>query len=73
MLIETIMTIFLRSPVWDVIREHAETLNFLDCISENIMKQELKFGFEVQKHFLSNGFLFYILKLCSTKVIVKIP
>jgi len=50
------MMIFPRSLVWDVIWELVETLNVLDCISENIVKQDLKFGHEPPHDFTSKGF-----------------
>jgi len=56
MLREKVMTIFPRSPVWDVIRELAKTLNVLDCIFENIDKKVLKFRPELHHDFSSNGF-----------------
>jgi len=37
------MTIFPRSHVWNVIRESAKILTSLDHISENVVRQALKF------------------------------
>jgi len=56
MLREKVMTIFPRSHVWDVIWEPIETLNVLDSISENIVKQDLKFGLEFHHDLGSHGF-----------------
>ena len=58
MLREKVMTIFPRSPGWDVIREPTKTLASLDHISENITRQDLKLGPEDHRDFGSNGFFF---------------
>lgn len=72
MLTETVMTIFPRWPVWNVIWGSVKTLASSDYISETVVRQDLKFGSKVQTDFFSNGFLFYLLKLCSERVIAKI-
>jgi len=40
---EKVMMIFPRSPILDVIQEPAKTLTFLDHISVNIVRQDMKF------------------------------
>ena len=66
MLREKVMTIFPRSPVLNVIQESAKIPTSSDHISENIMKNALKFGTKVQHNFFSNGFFFQLLK-CRRK------
>jgi len=73
MLREKVMTFFPTSPVWNVIQESAKIPSSLDHISTNIVQKGLKFETKVQCDFLSNGFLFSLLKHCRKKVIVKIP
>lgn len=51
------MTIFPRSPIWNVIQESAKTLTSSDHISANVVRQALKFGPEVQNDLSSNGFI----------------
>ena len=58
MLREKFMTFFPRSPAWNVIPESRKTLTSLDHISENIAKQDLKFGSELHQDVNSNGFYF---------------
>ena len=55
---EKVMTIFPRSPVWNVIQESAKRPTSSDHISENIARKDLKFGPKVQRKFFSNGFFF---------------
>ena len=52
------MTIFPRSPVWNVIQESAKRPTSSDHNSENIARKALTFGPEVQRDVLSNGFFF---------------
>ena len=56
MLREKVMTTFPRSPIWNVIQEYAKRPTSLDHISANIVKKDLKFGPEVQRDFVSDGF-----------------
>ena len=58
MLRKKVMTIFPRSPVWNVIQESAKRPTSSDHISTNIVRKALKFGPEVQRDFFSNGFFF---------------
>ncbi len=58
MLRAKVMTIFPRSPIWNVIQEFEKTLTSSYHISPNIVRQTLKFGPEVQNDFSSNAFLF---------------
>ena len=51
-----IMTIFPRSPIWNVIRESTKTLTSLDHIFENIANQDMKFFHAVHHDFGSNVF-----------------
>jgi len=67
------MTIFPRSPVCNVIQESAKIPTSSDHISTNIVRKALKFGFEVQHDFFSNGVFFFFLKCHRKKVIAKIP
>ena len=53
---ENIIEKILQWPVLDEIRELAKTLTSSDNISENIVRQDLKFGQEVQIDSISNGF-----------------
>ena len=73
MLREKVMTIFPRSPVWNVIKESTKRPTSSDHISTNISWNALKFRPKVQRDFFSNGFFFYLLKHCRKKVIAKIP
>ena len=52
MLREKVMTIFPRSPVWNVIQESAKRPTSSDHISENIVRKDLKFGPEGSARFL---------------------
>jgi len=70
---EKVMTIFPRSPVWNVIQESAKRPTSSDHISANIAQKTLKFGPEVQHDFFSNGFFLKLLKHRRKNVIVKIP
>ena len=58
MLREKVMTIFPRSPVWNVIQESAKRPTSSDHIFANIVQKALKFGPEVKCAFVSNGFFF---------------
>jgi len=53
--------------------ELAKTLPYEDYISENLVRQDLKFRCEIHRDFFSNGFFFNLLKCHIKKVIVKIP
>ena len=72
MLRAKVMMIFPRSSVWNVIRESAKTLTSSDHISENIVKQALKFRPEVQNDFDTNGF-FLAYEMLQKKFIPKMP
>ena len=50
------MTIFPKSPVWNVIRESTKTLTSSNHISANIVRQALKLRPKVQNDFSSNFF-----------------
>ena len=50
------MTIFPRSPVWNVIQESAKIPTSSYHISANVARKALKFRYEVQCDFISNGF-----------------
>ena len=65
--------IFTRSLVQDVIRESAKTITSSDDISENIVRQDLKFRPKVQTDLFSNGIFCWLLKLRRENVLVKIP
>ena len=67
---EKVMMIFPRSPIWNVIQEFAKRPPSSDHIS--IAQKALKFGPEVQRDFLSNGF-FLASEMLQKKVIAKIP
>ena len=67
------MTIFPRSPVWNVIQESEKRPNSSDHISANIARKDLKFGTKVQHDFFANGFFLRLLKRHRKKVIVKMP
>jgi len=73
MLKEKVMTIFPRSPIWNVIQESAKRPTSSDHISENIVRKSLKFGPNVQLQFFSNGFFLRLLKHHRKQVIAKIP
>jgi len=73
MLREKAMMIFPKSPVWNVIQESAKIPTSSDNISANIARKDLKFGSEIQRDFISNGFFLKLLKRRRTKVIAKIP
>ena len=55
---EKVMTIFPRSPVWNVIQESAKRPIYSDHIFAIIVRKDLKFGPEIQRDFFSNGFFF---------------
>ena len=67
------MTIFPRSPVWNVIQKSAKRPTSSDHNAENIAQKALKFGPKVQRDVFSNGFFFYLLKRHRKKVIAKMP
>ena len=73
MLREKVMTIFPRSPVWNVIQESAKRPTSSDHISANIERKALKFRPELQRDVFSNGFVFRLLKHHRKKFIAKIP
>ena len=56
MLKTKVMTIFPRSPVWNVIREFAKRPTSSDHMSANIAQKALNFRLEVQNDFNPNGF-----------------
>jgi len=67
MLREKVMTIFPRSPVWNVIQESAKRPNSSDHISAIIAQKALKFGSEVQHNFFLNGFFFATSEMSQKK------
>ena len=73
MLRKKVMTIFPRSPVWNVIQESPKRPTSSDHISDNIARKALKFGPEIQRDFFSNGCFLRILKRHRKKVIAKMP
>jgi len=66
------MTIFPRSPVWNVIQESTTRPTYSEHIYTNIVEKALKLGTWVQCDFVSNWF-FSLLKHLKKKVIVKMP
>jgi len=72
MLREKVMTIFPRSPIWNVIQESAKRPTSSDHISTNISRKAIKLGPKVQCDFISNG-CFFASKARRKKVIAKIP
>ena len=63
MLREKVIMIFPRWLVWNVICGSAKSLTSSDHISENIARQDLKFGTKVQTDFFSIGFFVLFLFL----------
>ena len=70
---EKVMTIFPRSPVWNVIQKSEKRPTSSDHNSENIAQKVLKFVSKVQRDVFSNGFFCQLLKHHRKKVIAKIP
>ena len=70
---EKFMTIFPRSPVWNVIQEFAKRPTSSDHNSTKIARKSLKFGPKVQCDVFSNGFFLRLLKHHRKNVIVKMP
>jgi len=64
---EKFMTIFPKSPVWNIIQESAKKSTSSDHISANIARKALKFGPKVQCNFFSNGFFFRFWNIAKKK------
>ena len=64
---EKVMTIFPRSPVWNVIQESAKRPTSADHISANIVRKALKFGPGIQRDFFSNVCVFFLASEMSQK------
>jgi len=52
------MTIFPRSPVWNVIQEYAKNTKFLRSYLHKYSTKRFEIQIRDQRHFFSNGFFF---------------
>ena len=73
MLKTKVMTIFPKSPVWNVIRESAKTLTSSDHIYANIARQALNLDPKFKMISVQMGFFFVASETSQKKVIAKIP